>query len=1150
VSSPPAFDVGCRPLPAGRVVLEASAGTGKTYAIVGLATRYLAEGTATADQLLVLTFARSATRELRHRLLDRVARGLDVVTAALDGRPVGPDAVDRALVDGADDAELRRRADRLARALADVDEAAVTTIHGFCADALRRIGDDALGALLDDERGAAAEVAGDLYLRRALEDPRGADDLPWFPWQGVDVATAGAALRDPAAVHPDPRGGGRSAARAWLAAEAQREAAARRRRLRRHTYDDLVTRLADRLEDPLHGAAAVTACGGRFAVALVDEFQDTDPAQWRILSALFADALAGGGERALVLVGDPKQAVYAFRGADVHAYTAVRGAAPDATLPVNHRADQPVVEGVAALFAGRSLGHGIDVHPVRAHHPSRLVGLPGPPVHVRVLDDDAPVRRALDGTPLLGALRDVVARDVARQAVHLLHAGARVQGAAGDRPLGPADLAVLVRTNRQAATVQRHLVAAGVPSVLNGVGSVLSSPAVRDWLALLAALDRPSRSGLARLAALGDLVGWSAAEVVAADEDRWDDLHVALHRWRDVLAARGVAAAVRHVAADTGLHARLLSRPDGRRRLTDLVHVGELLHARGQAERLGVNGLRAWLRQAAAAAAAGPEPAPDHPAARRLERGDDAVQILTVHGAKGLEFGVVLAPYLWDVPGGEPTTRDVHDPSDGRRRLAVGCDERDEDQRRFRDLHLQQREEEERRLAYVAVTRAVHHLRLWWAPSDRVATSALGTLLAETGGQVASSEDAHVALEAVARRSGGTVGRSEVDVEAPVGVLADAVPEGDVVLARFDRTIDHGWRRTSYSRIVGAATAVGDTGPAAADDLDTPDAGPAPAGPAADQPAGVDVRPPPHPDARLAVPLPLGRLRGGADVGTVVHAVLERVDFAAADVRDRLREALGEQAALHGLELRFDAGPDAGGRTGTAADPEGVLDAVADGLLAALATPLGAGDAPRLQDLRLADRVDELPFEIPALRDDLAEQAGRLLVGDVADLLDAHLPADDLLRGYPALLRRDLADVEVRGFLAGFVDLLARLPDGRFLVADYKTNRVAPPDVEVPTAGHLAPAAMAEEMLAGHYPLQALIYLVAVHRYLRWRLAGYDPDRRLAGVAYLFLRGMAGPSTPEVAGMRCGVFRWRPPTALLLALDRLLAEGVDRGVRP
>ncbi len=148
------------------------------------------------------------------------------------------------------------------------------------------------------------------------------------------------------------------------------------------------------------------------------------------------------------------------------------------------------------------------------------------------------------------------------------------------------------------------------------------------------------------------------------------------------------------------------------------------------------------------------------------------------------------------------------------------------------------------------------------------------------------------------------------------------------------------------------------------------------------------------------------------------------------------------------------------------------------------------------------------------------------------------------------MLRRGLGDVEVRGFLAGFVDLVAKVPGSqRYVVADYKTNRMAPAGSEEVTLAHFTPAAMAAEMQAHHYPLQALVYLVAVHRYLRWRIPGYTPDTHLDGVAYLFLRGMVGPDTPVRDGMTCGVFRWRPPADLLLAMDQLLARGLDPSAR-
>jgi exodeoxyribonuclease V beta subunit len=256
-------------------------------------------------------------------------------------------------------------------------------------------------------------------------------------------------------------------------------------------------------------------------------------------------------------------------------------------------------------------------------------------------------------------------------------------------------------------------------------------------------------------------------------------------------------------------------------------------------------------------------------------------------------------------------------------------------------------------------------------------------------------------------------------------------------------------------------------------------------------------------------------------VGTVIHRVLEAVDFTDSDLAGVLAEA------LRGVRGRG------------AADLGCTAEVAGDGLARALATPLGD---LTLSELALGDRLDELGFELPLAGGD--HPSGRVGLRAVADLLREWLAADDPLAGYAERLGDPELTGVFRGYLTGSIDLLARRGDGRFALIDYKTNWLAPAG-EPLSAWHYRPAALAEEMVRSHYVLQALLYLVALHRYLRWRVPGYAPETHVAGVHYLFLRGMIGPGTPAPGGEPCGVFTWRPPSGLVVALSDLLATGGD-----
>jgi exodeoxyribonuclease V beta subunit len=363
-----AFDV-CGPLPTGVTVLEASAGTGKTFTIAALAARYVAEGFA-LDQLLMVTFTRMATGELRERVRERLVSA----ERGLEGETPEDDAVVQLLASGTPD-EVRARRERLAAAIADFDSATIATTHGFCQEVLGGLG--VLGdvesdtTFVEDVTDLIEEVVDDLYVRRFAR--RGA---PQFSRkEAMEIARAAidnpAAPIEPAAAPENTI----EAMRVRLAGAARAELEARKRRAGVMTYDDLLTRLQFTLEGE-SGEIAAARLRARYRVVLVDEFQDTDPVQWQIMRTAFGD-----GSTTLVLIGDPKQAIYAFRGADVYAYIeAARTAGAQATLTTNWRSDQGLLDAYDALFGGAKLGHeGIVYRQVRASNPgARLRGAPDP----------------------------------------------------------------------------------------------------------------------------------------------------------------------------------------------------------------------------------------------------------------------------------------------------------------------------------------------------------------------------------------------------------------------------------------------------------------------------------------------------------------------------------------------------------------------------------------------------------------------------------------------------------------------------------------------------------------------------------------------------------------------------------------------------
>ncbi|MET3805910.1 exodeoxyribonuclease V beta subunit [Nakamurella sp. UYEF19] len=1112
---PRPFDIRDR-LPLGvTTVLEASAGTGKTYTVGALVTRYVAEGVATLDQLLVVTFGRAASQELRERVREQLLGAERALSDPEAARGNDNDLI--VLLAEGPAAEVAARRERLRRALADFDAATIATTHQFCQQVLVGLGvagDSEPGStLVEDLDDLVVEVVDDLYVRRfgaAGAEPPAIDRTMALELGRRAVGDPDAAL-EPSQESPDSV----SALRFRFAGAVRTEVARRKRQRGLLGYDDLLSRLAHALKPT--GAAARSRMRDRWKIVLIDEFQDTDPVQWEVLRLAFAGADLPPDERStLILIGDPKQAIYAFRGGDVHTYlAAARTAEIGATLHQNWRSDAPLVDALGVLFDGAALGEReIVVRPVRAaHQGSRLVGAPSPhPLRLRVATREQ-FGKGPRAKVYMDQARPFIVADLAADIAALLRSGATFDSVA----LAAGDVAVLVNTHAQAATVRQALAAQGVPSVSSGAGSVYATPAGEHWLVLLEALEQPHRSARVRAAALTPFLGRTAAELDAGGETLTDELGTLLREWADLLQARGVAAVLELIFAEQGLPGRMLAEVDGERRLTDLAHLGEGLQAAAIAEGLGLAALAEWLRRRRAEA--GFDQSAER--IRRLDSDAAAVQVLTLHVSKGLQFPVVYLPFAadrWVVS--EPKVLQLHDNA-GRRVLDVGG---------FVSTGRQEREQkaaaelagEALRLLYVGLTRAQSQVVTWWLPTSNTPDSGLHRLLfgrtpgsAEIPDNVTlpSDDDVRTKLAALQLAGGPVVEDAGAADLKPV--VHQPVPVPRFSVGVFDRPLDTAWRRASYSALSAAgetaAPGVGSEPETGERDDETiaGDAGSGSGSPSA-----------PLSDSLRSVLSPMADLPAGTSFGTLVHAVLEHTDPQAADLRAELRTRSAEQLARH---------------SGTM-----TAEQLAEALLPVLATPLGpvAGHLA-LRDLSTRDRLTELDFELPLAGGD--RPTADVTLGELAPLLRRHLAADDPIAVYAdRLASPEMSWQSLRGYLTGSLDAVLRLPGPRYVIADYKTNWLGGDDGEPLSAWHYRPLALQKAMTHSDYPLQALLYSVALHRFLRWRQPGYRPEVHLGGVLYLYVRGMSGADSPVVDGLPCGVFGWQPPPVLVQDLSSLL----------
>ena len=1090
------FDLlGPLPEPGSTTVLEASAGTGKTFALAGLVTRYIAEGKATLDEMLLITFSRAATQELR----DRVRRQISEALAAFDNPDLaGENQVIRHLLAGTP-RELADRKERLGDAVAGFDAATIATIHQFCnivLDSLGVAGDSDAGvSLVESLDDLIVEIVDDLYLARFGKDR---DEPPLAYKRALKIARE--VVNNPSTelrpLDPDPDS--YAAACIEFANAVRDEIEIRKRRQGILGYDDLLTRLADALE--ADGSPARTRMSRRWPIVMVDEFQDTDPVQWRVINHAFT------GVSTLVLIGDPKQAIYAFRGGDIHTYLQAADTAEKQTMGTNWRSDAALVDRLQKVLRGTQLGDPrIVVRDVDAHHKgTRLAGAPcGDPFRLRVVPR-TPFGKGGDKMIGIDELRSFIGRDLAGDISALLASPATF----ADKPVRAADIAVIVEKHRDARACFAALTDAGIPVVYTGDSDVFDSDACDDWLALLEAFDQPHRSGVVRAAAATMFFGYTAEELAAGGDELTDNVADTIREWADHARSCGVAA-VFEAARLRGMSDRVLSYRDGERYMTDMAHVSQLLQEAAHREHLTLPALRDWLRDRRE------ERGGQKEYNKRLDRDAAAVQLMTVHASKGLQFPIVYLPFAFNR---NVQQRDEILFHDGKVRcLHIGGKGTSD----YADVTVLGRREaagDDSRLMYVAITRAQAQVVMWWAPSRDEPNGGLSRLIRDRrpGDAVIPDQCSTKTVtddEALDRfreweAAGGPVVEI-VDEPSPiVGIPAEPRP-GNLSVRHFHRGIDTTWRRTSYSGLVRAAQdAVGVSTEPEVIELD-------------DEVADIALT---TPADGADVPSPMADLPTGAKFGTLVHAVLEHADPLAPD----LLGELAVQIDKHSIWWPVDV-----------PTPQ-----LAEALIPMHDTPLGplAGDLT-LRQIGLQDRLCELDFEFPLAGGDLRSAAPDIRLADVGRLLAAHLPDDDPLASYvDRLTDATLGRQTLRGYLSGSLDVVFRVPfadDHRYVVADYKTNWLGDNDRPL-TAADYTPARMAEAMLHSDYPLQALLYTVVLHRFLRWRLPGYDPSRHLGGVLYLFVRGMCGPATPVTDGSPAGVFGWQPPAALVVALSDLL----------
>jgi exodeoxyribonuclease V beta subunit len=1200
-------------------LIEASAGTGKTYTIEGLFLRLILEKQLQVDQILVVTFTKAATEELKNRIRSKL---LQAEKAFTNGER--SDTLINALLDRMPNPNTA--AALIHDALVNFDRAPIFTIHGFCA---RILFDHAFETsnlfdteLVTDSSEWEREVAEDFwrrhlydaplecisYLTQTLKGPSsfqqllgkiGAADMNIIPqidrpaleslptfrkaydrlrkqWFHARPAVK-KALRDPSLsgtqygslkvdqksksitkrdriilslvenmdqfVAPNNTGFPlfknfekltaqkiKTSARkgqtppghdffnlcdtlfgcaADLEADLQQylvylksrllvlaptELRSQKSQKNIQFFDDLLILVKQALlserANPLANAVRL-----KYRAALVDEFQDTDSVQYEIFSRLFPDP-----DSLLFMIGDPKQAIYSFRGADIFSYLkAARDAQTQFTLTENWRSEPRLITAVNTLFSNVKhpfLIEDISFDPARAgkNHTGQTEE-DITPMTVWYLDS----RLYSDkGKPVTKtAATRLIAEAVAEEIYRIV----KPQG----RLWQPGDIAVLVRTNRQARLIKTCLSARGLPSVLHSTGNIFDSREAMEMEKILLSISAPNNPGLVKAALAMDMMGARGEDLLAADlnVDLWEDQMVRVREYAQLWQRSGFMQMFRTLMSREHIRQRLLSYTDGERRLTNVLHLAEIIHQESTRRNLGINGVLKWLAE---------QRDPHSPRLEehqlRLESDAHAVTIVTIHKSKGLEYPVVFCPYGWE--GSFVKDHDIifHKPdastNEQHLTMDLGSDSH------ATNLVSAQNEllAENIRLLYVALTRAKFKCYLAWGRINTAESSALAYLLhseteaqtkrqpadrvAELKRQITAKSDAErlTELSMLAKRSNGTVevvslpGASDRYFSAP-----DAAAQS-LHCRTFSGSVADSFRVSSYSALVSQRTA----------DIDLPDRDATAEFVRAmdDGVAGqIQSNPSTTPEGIFAFPK-------GAHAGNFFHDLLEHLDYSAG-TSDASYETIQHTLQAYGFDNSWQ-------------------DVIADTLSHVLHVPL----MPHWPELTLSaiefgQRINEMEFYFPLknIRPSTLQKVFKRHAHDQGG------------QDFPVQMEKLIFN-PVGGFLKGYIDLVFEY-QGRIFLVDWKSNYLGP------TIDSYQHDALGVAMRAHYYILQYHLYVLALCEYLRLKNTAFRYENTFGGAVYLFIRGLDHRRSPEY-----GVYFDRPKATLINALGKSLIPDFEK----
>ncbi|MCL2761081.1 MAG: exodeoxyribonuclease V subunit beta [Desulfuromonadales bacterium] len=1063
------------------MLIEASAGTGKTFTIAGIYLRLILEQNIKVDEILVVTFTDAATMELRDRIRKRLREGLIALQQGESNDPFLQELFRKKLPD---DAEFR-----ISQAIASFDQAAIFTIHGFCqrmlAESCFENGSLFNVELKKDQSIILQEIAED-YWRLKLYN-----SSPIFSEQVINKKFTLSALQNigksynivrTSKIIPDLPPDQTDFDQWFTALKYDflnyilNELDKRKKENNIRFFDDLLIDLHSALDNKGDGEALARQLALKFKAALIDEFQDTDSVQYGIFDRIFPV----NGPSRLIFVGDPKQAIYSFRGADIFSYMAASLSCEKVyTLSENWRSTERLVEGINAIFNveypdfAPFVFQEIKYIPVdSALNEQRAICQSGK-------SDISPLKiwfvpRDSSGKPLnKGDAYKYLSEGVGDEIANLLNLADEGLLEIDRNKVSPSDIAVLVRTNEQGRIIRKALTTRNIPSTISRGGDVFKSDEAKEILWMLCAIAEPGNDTLIRRGVTTGLWGMNGNSLTEnLNNNSWEETLSQLYGLHKVWNSSGIIAMFASLFSKRNVRERslALSGGEGERRLTNILHLVELLHQAAIEEQFGMDSLVSWFSEQL-------EESQIEEAEMRLETDDQAVKIVTIHKSKGLEYPIVFAPFLWSETSDKNLDKNgilfFHD--EYRKSIVDLGSENIESNRKIASV---EKLSESARLVYVALTRAASRCYFVWGGFRDGEKSALFHLLhPESKGDFPSDEKMLYDLERLSEASNSAISVELFKRADKVKVNRSYELEFKIACREFKGEIEENWRVTSFS---GLSRNVADKV------TELPDRD--------ESSVSVDSE-------NRESQTDHNMLPKGIATGIMLHEIFEKLDFTASD-RNIMEQTVSDTLEKNMFEKKWQSS---------------VLDIIDKTLNTKLSDGIFSF---RLSDIPLSQRLTEMEFFLPL------DYISSSKFSDLIRKWDKSIPTEIVETV------QNLNFKVIKGAIHGFIDLVFIHQD-KYYIVDWKSNYISSAPSEY------SQEKLAKDMVKHSYPLQYLLYTVALNNYLKSRIPGYSYEKHFGGVFYIFLRGVG------LDKENSGVYYDRPTSRLIQGVSDLLTGDIS-----